>query len=64
MEWTRIVITDPITWWERCKWIESHCSQWQDHTEWAAWQIGIADIVYSVPEKEALWYYLSWTHTK
>ena len=61
MEWERILITDPIQWWERCKWIETHCSQWQDHTNWAAWQIGQDDILFYVPEKDAVLYHLHWS---
>lgn len=60
MEWIRILITDPIRWWERCKWIETNCSAWQDHTCWAAWQIGQGDIEFYVPEKDAIMYYLYW----
>lgn len=55
-----ITINCPITWWERCKWIEENCSEWQDHTCWAGWQIGYNDIVFYVPEKTATIYYLTW----
>jgi hypothetical protein len=60
MEWTRVVITDPITWWERCRWLEAHSEQYYDDTEWAGWQIGITDIIYYVPERDAVMYYLNW----
>jgi hypothetical protein len=60
MELAVITITDPILWWERCNWIQKNCSQWQDHTCWAGWQIGYSDIEYSVPAQEALMYYLTW----
>lgn len=60
MEWARVVITDPITWWERCRWLEEHSEQYYDDTEWAGWQIGITDIIYYVPEKDAVMYYLNW----
>lgn len=61
MEWARIVINDPIMWWERCKWLETNCSSYYDDTCWAGWQIGHSDIIYYVPEKEALFYYLKWS---
>jgi hypothetical protein len=61
MEWTRIVITDPIKWWERCRWLETNCSQYYDDTDWGMWQIGQGDIIIYVPEKEAVMYYLIWS---
>lgn len=60
VEWSLIRITDPIKWYERCQWIYENCSQWQDHTEWAGWQIGICDIEFYVPERDAVMYYLKW----
>ena len=60
MEWTLIRITDRLNWWERCKWIETKCSQYQDHTNWGLWQIDQGDIEFYVPEKDAIMYYLSW----
>ncbi len=61
MEWTLIRITDRIRWWERCRWIETNSSWYQDHTDWAMWQIGHTDIEYYVPEKDAILYYLTWS---
>lgn len=61
MEWARIVITDPITWWERCKWLEENSERYYDDTCWAGWQIGFNDIVMYVPPKTALLYYLTWS---
>lgn len=60
VEWTLVRITDPIKWWERCKWIEQNCSVYQDHTNWAGWQIGFCDIEFYVPERDAVRYYLTW----
>lgn len=60
MEWTRVVINDPITWWERCEWLQKNSEYYYDDTEWAAWQIGQADIEIYVPEKTAVMYYLIW----
>ena len=57
---TRVTISCPITWWERCKWIETNCKNYVDKTEWGMWQIGQDDIYYEVEEKDAIWYYLKW----
>lgn len=62
MEWARIVITDPITWWERCKWVQEHSEQYYDDTCWGMWQIGQGDIIYYVSERDALGYYLTWSN--
>ncbi len=61
MEWTLIRIIDRVRWWERCRWIETNSSWYQDHTNWALWQIGQADIEFYVPERDAILYYLTWT---
>jgi hypothetical protein len=61
MEWTLILITDRITWSERCHWIETNSSWYQDHTNWGLWDLGLADIEYYVPERDAVKYYLTWS---
>ncbi len=61
VEWTFVRITDRVRWWERCKWIETNSSCYQDHTNWSLWQIGQADIEFYVPERDAVRYYLTWT---
>ena len=61
MEFATIRITDPIAWWQRIKWIQLNCSEYQDQTNWAAWQIGLEDIVILVPKRDAVEYYLRWT---
>ncbi len=60
VEWALVRITDRITWWERCDWIQKNCSVWQDHTDWPLWQIGLSDIEFYVPERDAVIYYLKW----
>lgn len=60
VEWTLVRITDPIKWSERCRWIEINSSCYQDHTNWALWQIGQGDIEFYVPKRDALMYYLKW----
>lgn len=60
VEWALVRITDRITWWERCDWIQKNCSVWQDHTDWPMWQIGLSDIEFYVPERDAVIYYLKW----
>ncbi len=60
MEWTRICITDRIRWWERCSWIQAQCNDYQDHTDWSLWQLGLSDIEFYVSERDAVRYYLTW----
>jgi hypothetical protein len=57
---TRITISCPITWYERCEWIAKNCENYVDKTEWGMWQIGQDDIYYELEEKDAVWYYLKW----
>ena len=57
---TRVTISCPITWWERCDWIQNNCKEWQDSTCWSAWQIGYDDIYYWVSERDAILYALRW----
>jgi hypothetical protein len=57
---TTITISDPITWWERCKWLQAHDKNYVDATCWAAWQIGMDDIYISVDSEVATLYYLTW----
>ena len=57
---TKVKITCPITWWERCKWLQEHDTKYVDTTHWAAWQIGIDDIYISVDDEVATLYYLVW----
>lgn len=56
-----LIITDRITWWERCEWIKANCDDAQDWTNWALWQIGQDDIIYNVKDHDAIIYYLVWT---
>jgi hypothetical protein len=53
-------INDPILWWERCQWIMENCQEWHDRTQWAAFQIGLEDILIEVSEQDAVLYYLTW----
>ena len=59
---TRITISCPITWWERCKWLQERDKNYIDTTAWAAWQIGCDDIYISVEDEVATLYYLTWSH--
>ena len=61
VEWTFICITDRIKWWDRCQWIQTQCSVYQDHTNWGLWQIGLSDIEFCVPERDAVMYWLYWS---
>jgi hypothetical protein len=56
----KVRISDPIIWWEQCKWIETHCKDYRDSTNWAAWQIGHEDIYYYLTEKDATMFFLRW----
>ena len=58
---TRITISCPITWWQRCDWIEKNCQDWKCATEWAAWQIGYDDIYYWLRDEDAIMFALRWT---
>lgn len=55
-----VVITDRITWWERCEWIKHNCPKSEDWTNWDLWQIGQDDIIFNMPEEEAIIYKLMW----
>ena len=57
---TKVTITCPITWWERCKWIETNCNNHKDMTNWAMWQIGQDDIFYLLEDKDAMMFILRW----
>lgn len=57
---TTVTITCPITWYERCEWIEKHCKNYIDNTNWSMWQIAQDDIYFEVEEKDAIWYWLIW----
>jgi hypothetical protein len=57
---TRVTISCPITWYERCTWIEKNCKNWVDKTNWGMWQISQDDIHFEVEDKDATWYYLMW----
>lgn len=61
MELTAVRITDPINWFDRCTWLHANCSECHDRTNWAAWQIGLDDIIFLVPVRDAVEYYLRWT---
>jgi hypothetical protein len=56
----KVRISCPISWHEQCKWIEDHCKDYKDATEWAAWQIGIDDIYYYLRDKDATLFFLRW----
>jgi hypothetical protein len=55
-----IIITDRITWWERCEWIKTNCTVYKDRTNWDLWQIGLDDIIFDINERDAIIYYLRW----
>ena len=55
-----VTITDPITWWERCKWLQERDENYVDTTYWAAWSCGMDDIFISVEDEIATLYYLTW----
>jgi hypothetical protein len=57
---SRITITCPITWWERCNWVAENCKGYKDATCWSAWNIGYDDIYFEVNDKDAMWYHLIW----
>ena len=56
----KVVITDPILWYERCYWIKDHCKSAEDVTNWGMWQIAQGDIEFLMSEKDAMMYYLVW----
>lgn len=58
---TKITISCPITWWERCKWIETNCKNYKDTTNWGMWQISQDDIYYLLEDKDAIMFALKWT---
>jgi hypothetical protein len=58
---TRITISCPITWFERCSWIEKNCKNWVDRTNWGMWQISQDDIHFEVEDRDATWYHLIWS---
>lgn len=58
---TLVKITDPIRWDERLDWIRDNCKEWVDDTNWAGWQIGISDIEIYMSERDAVYYYLTWS---
>lgn len=58
---TKIRITDPIGWFEKCVWIYNNCNDCHDVTNWHSWQIGMDDIEFIVYEKDAILYYLRWS---
>jgi len=60
MGMTTVTITCPITWWERCKWLHEHDTNYIDTTYWSAWQIGLDYIYISVEDEVATLYYLTW----
>ena len=51
---TRVKITDPIYWHDQCDWIMQNCTDYKDDTNWAAWQIGIDDIFFFIPDEDAV----------
>ena len=57
------MINCPITWWERCNWLQTRDENYVDTTYWAAWQIGLDDIFISVEDEVATLYYLTWQQT-
>jgi hypothetical protein len=56
----KVKISCPITWSEQCKWIWDNCIEWKDTTNWAAWQIGLDDIYFYIPERDATMFFLKW----
>ena len=58
-----IIINCPITWWERCKWLQGADINYADSTYWAAWQIGVDDIYITVEDEVATLYHLIWKQT-
>lgn len=57
---TRVTIKCPITWHERCTWIETNCKNYKDETNWSLWQIGQDDIYYWLQDKDAMMFALRW----
>lgn len=60
---TKVTITCPITWWERCKWLHEHDPAYVDMTNWGLVQIGQANVYISVEDEVATLYYLTWQQT-
>ena len=58
---TRVTISCPITWYERCSWIEANCKNYKDITNWGMWQISQDDIYFLLEDKDAVWFTLIWT---
>jgi hypothetical protein len=56
----KVIITDPILWFERTKWIASNCETAEDVTNWGMWQIAQGDIEFFMSEQDAVMYYLHW----
>lgn len=56
-----VTITCPITWYKQIDWIKLNCKNYLDHTNWAAWQIGLDDIHFYLEDKDATWFKLIWS---
>lgn len=57
----KVTITCPITWYKQCDWIEKHCKNYEDKTNWGMWQIGQDDIYFLLEDNEAIWFTLMWS---
>ena len=56
----RVKISCPLTWMYQCDWIRNNCHDYKDDTNWAAWQIGLDDIYFYLPEQDATLFFLRW----
>jgi hypothetical protein len=56
----RVTITCPITWHERCTWIEKNCKNYVDRTNWSMWQISQDDIYFDLEDNDAVLFLLRW----
>lgn len=57
---TTVSIICPVSWWEQTEWIRNNCSEYQDLTNWAAWQIGLDDIYFNLCDEDAIMFVLKW----
>ena len=56
---TLIEIHCPKTWYDQCEWIRKNCTDYVDHTYWAAWDVlGSTKISFSLKDDDALMFKL------
>lgn len=53
-------ISCPTTWYDRCQWIYHNCADYQDITNWAAWQIGLEEIKFYLTDQDLVAFTIVW----